>query len=234
MPFERHDSHHEGIPVNAKERRALRLAEKLTKGSKLCSTCGEMDQEAFGPKAQYHCKECTRKYNAKRRDKLGKSGRRQEQAKLYLVRKALPGFLEDKRKYQSERFAKRFSTLKGRAKVLHQGAKQRAKERGIPFSISVEFVLNLLTNTQDCPALGLPIWRPNEDGSIKWFATPGKTQEHNSPSLDQMVAGAGYTEDNTELVSWRANHIKNDGTADEHFKIATRMKLQDERSIEAA
>lgn len=42
----------------------------------------------------------------------------------------------------------------------------------------------------------------------------------NSPSFDQVDPGKGYTKGNVQILSWRANRIKNDGSAEEHRKIA--------------
>jgi len=63
-----------------------------------------------------------------------------------------------------------------------------------------------------CPALGLKL-----DYSSK---EEGFSRNENSPSMDQIIPGEGYTEDNVAIISWRANRIKNDGTANEHQKIS--------------
>ena len=45
-----------------------------------------------------------------------------------------------------------------------------------------------------------------------------------SPSLDRIDPTGGYTPDNIRVISYRANWIKNDGTLDEHQKIAAYME----------
>lgn len=71
-------------------------------------------------------------------------------------------------------------------------------------------MLASLTLPECCPVLGIPL-----DYSF------GKgTRGDNSPSIDQKIPGAGYTIDNIVVISWRANRIKNDGTPEEHQKIA--------------
>ena len=42
----------------------------------------------------------------------------------------------------------------------------------------------------------------------------------NCPSLDRIVPKKGYVEGNIAWISNRANVIKNDGTAEEHLKVA--------------
>jgi hypothetical protein len=62
-----------------------------------------------------------------------------------------------------------------------------------------------------CPILGL---------ELDYFAD--KRQE-NSPSFDRIDPTKGYTKGNVEILSWRANRIKNDGTREEHELIAKHM-----------
>lgn len=60
-----------------------------------------------------------------------------------------------------------------------------------------------------CPVLGI---------KLDYFAE--KAQE-NSPSFDCLDPNLGYVSGNVFVISWRANRIKNDGTADEHRAIAS-------------
>jgi hypothetical protein len=59
-----------------------------------------------------------------------------------------------------------------------------------------------------CPILGL---------ELDYFA---ETRLENSPSFDRIDSNKGYEKGNVIVVSWRANRIKNDGTPEEHRKIA--------------
>lgn len=60
-----------------------------------------------------------------------------------------------------------------------------------------------------CPVLNIPL-----DYSF------GKViRGDNSPSIDQIKPGEGYSKENCIVISWRANRIKNDGTPEEHLKI---------------
>lgn len=64
------------------------------------------------------------------------------------------------------------------------------------------------------------IW-PNScpvfDVEIDYFS---ESIKENSPSFDRFDSNLGYVKGNVFIISWRANRIKNDGTADEHRKIA--------------
>lgn len=62
-----------------------------------------------------------------------------------------------------------------------------------------------------CPILGIP---------LDYFAP---VRAENSPSFDRIDCSKGYIKGNVEIVSWRANRIKNDGTKEEHQKIVEWM-----------
>mgnify|MGYP003425311234 FL=1 len=59
-----------------------------------------------------------------------------------------------------------------------------------------------------CPILGLP---------LDYFA---ESAVEGSPSFDRINCSLGYVAGNVQVISWRANRIKNDGSAEEHRKIA--------------
>jgi len=89
--------------------------------------------------------------------------------------------------------------------------KQNAKSTKWEFTLQMSDV----TWNTHCPILGM---------EIDWFA---ETRNEASPSLDRIDTNLGYIPGNVELVSWRANRIKNDGTAEEHLLIAEYMKRQE-------
>jgi hypothetical protein len=64
-----------------------------------------------------------------------------------------------------------------------------------------------------CPVLGL---------ELDYF-TEGKGRLENSVSFDRVDPTKGYIKGNVIVMSWRANRIKNDGTAQEHQQIANFM-----------
>jgi predicted DNA-binding protein YlxM (UPF0122 family) len=82
--------------------------------------------------------------------------------------------------------------------------KAQAQQKGQEFSIP----FGKLTWPKYCPVLGI---------ELNYFAE--KTEEA-SPSFDKVDPSKGYIEGNVAIISWRANRIKNDGSAEEHRKIA--------------
>lgn len=69
-----------------------------------------------------------------------------------------------------------------------------------------------------CPVLGIPLNYEGGNGE-GW-----QGRSENSPSIDQIKPSGGYTEDNIQVISWRANRIKNDATVEELVKISQYMK----------
>lgn len=91
--------------------------------------------------------------------------------------------------------------------VLFMQTKSRAKQSGIPFTIEETD----LVVPEFCPVLGIP---------LKWQVG---SRSPNTPSIDRRIPALGYTPKNITVVSWRANRLKNDGTAEEFHRIADWM-----------
>ena len=90
-------------------------------------------------------------------------------------------------------------------------ARKRAKKFGLECTITAEDIVI----PEICPVLGIKLVR-------------GKTDKNRdgSPSLDRIVPELGYVPGNIAVMSYRANRIKNNGTADEHRRIADWMDAQ--------
>lgn len=87
-------------------------------------------------------------------------------------------------------------------------AKQRAKERNLPFDLLLEEI-----NIPDtCPMLGIPL----QKGVLEYT--------DNSPTLDRIIPDKGYTQGNVWVISMRANRIKQDASVDELGKIYQALK----------
>lgn len=97
-----------------------------------------------------------------------------------------------------------------RERVLFYMAKQRAKKAGLEFSIGlVDIHIPAL-----CPYLGI----------VLQF---NRAKRHPAnASIDRIDSSKGYIPGNIEIISWRANHIKNSATLEELVamgKAAQRM-----------
>jgi hypothetical protein len=92
--------------------------------------------------------------------------------------------------------------------VIFLEAKSRAKKRGVEFSIEENDIPPM---GDRCPLLGHPFQLDSPKLAF-------------SPSLDRIDPRLGYIKGNIWIVGYRANLVKNDGTAEEHEMIAAAMK----------
>jgi hypothetical protein len=92
----------------------------------------------------------------------------------------------------------------------HKFARKKANAIKVGFSWTVSF--DELQWPTHCPILGI---------ELNYYA---ENREEGSPSFDRINSSLGYDSGNVMIVSWRANRIKNDGTIEEHEKIASFLK----------
>ena len=111
---------------------------------------------------------------------------------------------EAKRKWRREHYDEFY------IQSLIDGARHRAKEKGLDFTITV----NDIKLPTTCPVLGIPIY----------INKGGKSGKDNSPSLDRKDNSIGYVPDNTVVISYRANRLKSNGTVEEFRKIIDYME----------
>lgn len=81
------------------------------------------------------------------------------------------------------------------AKYLWASAKARADKRGLDFDIDIEDVVV----PKVCPLLNIPLYVGKRNESRK-----------NSPSLDRIDNNYGYIKGNIQVISNKANTVKND------------------------
>lgn len=96
--------------------------------------------------------------------------------------------------------------LKNQEKILWRQARRRAREKKLSFSITVKDIVI----PKVCPVLGIEI---NSSGTRDYW-----------PSIDRTKPYLGYVKGNISVISYRANRIKNDASADELRKIYIWMK----------
>jgi len=99
----------------------------------------------------------------------------------------------------------RFQEADPRRKLLWPATK-RAKEQGIPCTITVEDIVI----PELCPLLGIPLERGQ--GVAGAIAA--------SPSLDRMNPELGYVPGNVAVISRKANLMKNDASSEELLAFA--------------
>ena len=82
-------------------------------------------------------------------------------------------------------------------------AKMRAKAKGLPFNLD----LSDIVIPDVCPVLGIPI-----RGAVDKF-------DYQSASLDRLIPKLGYVKGNVNVISMRANTVKNNSTYEELEKV---------------
>ena len=127
------------------------------------------------------------------------------------------GIKQDKRQeileeMMTAKWGKEWHNPSARRSYLYQAmrAKFRAKKAN-SVRIGIEFTIDFgdLTFPTHCQVLGL---------ELDYFTEQGWTDH--SPSFDRVDPTKGYIKGNVAIISMRANRIKNNGTAEEHEKIA--------------
>lgn len=89
---------------------------------------------------------------------------------------------------------------------MHQRAKQRAKKSGREFTLRVSDI----AIPEFCPVLGCKLEMHKGSSGGKW----------NSPALDRIDNSKGYTPDNIQIISHRANVMKADASKEELINFA--------------
>jgi len=72
-----------------------------------------------------------------------------------------------------------------------------------------------------CPVLGI---------ELDYYGMLG-SRNPASVSFDRVDSSLGYIPGNVHIISWKANRIKNDGTAEEHRKIADYIYKHDKKNL---
>lgn len=93
-------------------------------------------------------------------------------------------------------------------------ARYRAKKNKLAFNISIKDI----HVPKKCPVLGIPIFRNTRKN---------KAAGDNSPSLDRTNPKLGYIRGNVDVISWRANSLKKNGTLEEFKKIIKYLKRKE-------
>jgi len=98
-------------------------------------------------------------------------------------------------------------------------AKSRAKEKGMPFDLTTRYLISILTT--HCPVFG-----------TEFVFVGGVVATPQSPSLDRLDPGKGYTKGNVVVISVKANTIKSAYTAEDIAKVADWLKTYETQKEE--
>ena len=127
--------------------------------------------------------------------KAANAQRRKETQQIY---NALPKCKEQRRAY------KRYMREHKYNLYLWRIVRERARKLQLPFTIEPSDVII----PEVCPVLGIKL------------LPCGKRLNDSSPTLDKINNELGYIKGNVSVISWKANRLKSDGTAEDHKRIA--------------
>ena len=94
-------------------------------------------------------------------------------------------------------------------RCLHSNIKSRAKRIGIEFNLDWQDIEIPII----CPVLGIPILTGTNEG-MKTGPTP------NSPSVDRIDNNKGYVKGNIQVLSHKANTMKNSASPEQLLRFA--------------
>ena len=86
-------------------------------------------------------------------------------------------------------------------------ARNRAKKKGVPFNITIDYIISILT--PKCPIYGT---------EFQWMGN--RKILPISPSLDRIDPAKGYVEGNVVVISSKANNINSAYKSADLYKVA--------------
>lgn len=112
-------------------------------------------------------------------------------------------------KYSLQANQKYRKTKRGHAGKFLEKAKERAKAKGLPIDIDLDYVESIII--EECPIFKTKfVWGQNGNG-----------KDHTAgPTLDRIIPELGYVKGNVAFISNLANRIKQDVTEKELYAVA--------------
>jgi len=95
-------------------------------------------------------------------------------------------------------------------KLLFRNIEASAKRRNIEFNLSIDDIFV----PKNCPHCGIEL--------RKYIGE--KRRGPDAYSIDRIDSSRGYVKGNIQVVCWRANHLKSDGTLEEFEKLVDWLK----------
>lgn len=184
--------------------------------SKKCVKCYKEFRQRYNRENPQKTREYLRRYREKNREKIRERSRIYREKNREKIREINRRY----RKNNNERIwaRRRYYREANIALIMWRSAKIRTRKHDRQFTITVEDVDAALHCTNGvCPALHIPL-----------FVGKGKITD-NSPTLDRIDSSKGYTPDNIQVISWRANRLKNNANFKDMRKLSSHM----ERRLEA-
>ena len=154
----------------------------------------KVDRTEYNRKYYQDNKEKYIKYRQDNKEKLAANNKkyRQDNKEKYI-------------KYRQDNREKRIEYRKkyrqdNKEKLIVRRAKTRANKNSVPFDIDEDYIKKIWPKHNICPIFKIKFERGNLD---------------QSPSLDRIIPKLGYVKGNVQIMSHKANRIKNNATFEE-------------------
>jgi hypothetical protein len=180
-------------------------AERI-KHIKSCHKCHHQQDRPDKPEGNFVWCNCCRKYKDIKHFNMRKGN------KIRQCRECEKDYRSKIPKDKTNQYAREWY-LSNINKVLYYHSKSRAKKLNLPFDLSIEDIKIPLT----CPILNTKI--------------TVREEKINSPSIDRINPKGGYTKDNIQVISWRANWLKNNASFSEIERLYNFMKKKELNGI---
>jgi len=119
---------------------------------------------------------------------------------------------EKEKEYQKKYYYMKKNDIILITKQMVMDARRRAKKHNIPININVKYIRDIFPKNNKCPYLNIELVR-------------GKSNScSTSPTLDRIDPTKGYVVGNVEIISMKANSIKQNATPEEIEMVAKRLK----------
>ena len=130
----------------------------------------------------------------------------QEKAQAFKENNAEIEKLKEEKKYErvakvKKTSARRYKNTSDESLILWR-TRARAKKQKLLFDLTIEDIII----PEFCPILGIPIYTSKD--------------KNNSPSIDRIIPKYGYTKNNVQIISNRANKLKSNATPEELLLFA--------------
>lgn len=119
--------------------------------------------------------------------------------------------LEERENRMVAKWGEEWNNSSTRKSYIYQSMRSKFRQkRANAINAGKEWTIEFgdLSFPTHCPVLNIP---------LNYFA---EKRCESSPSFDRINPSLGYVKGNVAVISWRANRIKNDGSAEEHRLIA--------------
>lgn len=119
-----------------------------------------------------------------------------------------------RQKLKSRKYAakKRKEDSYYRVRQLYYQSIARARKRNLEHTIVLEDLFEIWPEDNICPILGI---------ELEWNSAGFR---RTSPSIDRIDNSKGYTKDNIQIISFRANELKRDASLEELELLVNYLK----------